>query len=172
MSLSSLGRQLAALNSAPGTSSRGGSILPSSTRHEDAVGRGLAHSVHVGHSTYYGGNKSHLHKPSIIYEDSKKASDVPLTTIRENCIASLRVLQEDVDEEFSKYISLLCKGGSATTGGVGAGGEEERGLLTAKQNELIDKHVSDLLYRLALQLNSKKTVTECLHVVEFLLRKW
>ena len=174
MSLSSLGRQLAALNSAPGNGG-GGSVLPSSTRHDDAVGRGLAHSVRVGHSTYYGGSKSHLHKPSIIYEDSRKASDVPLTTIRENCIASLRVLQEDFDEEFGKYVSLLCKDGSGSgsgNGGTSALGGEERGLLTSKQNEVLDKHIKDLLYRLALRFNSKQTITECLHVIEFLLRKY
>ena len=160
MSLSSLGRQIAALN-APGRNL--GSALPSSTRHEDAVGRGLAHSVHTGHSTYA---KSHLHKPSIIYEDSKKAADVPLTTIRENCIASLRLLEEDVDPEFGTFVSTLCKDGA------GGGAPEERGLLTYKDNEQVDKIIQDLLFRLSLRLNSKNTITPCLHVMEYLLRRY
>ena len=154
MSLSSLGQQLAALN-APGKNV--GSVLPSSKRHEDAIGRGLSHSVQVGHSV---NAKSHLNKASIIYEDSRKASDVPLTTIRENCVASLRQL-ESLDPVFGQFIGSLCKQNA-----------QERGLLTASENEKVDKLIEDLLYRLALRMTSRKTLASCLHVIEFLLRRY
>jgi hypothetical protein len=161
MSLSTLGRQLAALN-APGRNL--GSALPSSTRHDDAVGRGLAHSVLLGHSSYA---KSHLHKPSVIYEDSKKASDVPLTTLRENCVASLKLLEEEVDPAFGPYVSSLCK--STTSHDRG-----ERALLTSAENEELDKKLQDILFRLAVWMTSKQktTTTTCLHVVEYLLRRY
>jgi hypothetical protein len=152
--MSSLGAQLVALN-APGKNV--GSNLPSSKRHEDAIGRGITHSVTVGHSV---STKSHLHKASIIYEDSKKASDVPLTTVRENCIASLRQL-EALDPAFGGFVDSLCNPNA-----------QERALLTPSDNEKTDKLVEDVLFRLSLHMNSRKTVTSCLHVVEYLLRRY
>lgn len=154
MSLSTLGAQLAAIN-APGKNV--GAALPSSRRHEDAIGRGLSHSVQVGHSI---ANKSHLHKPSIIYEDSRKASDVPIATIRENCVASLRQL-ESLDPEFGPFVEAICKPNA-----------HERGLLTSADNEKVDSLIEDLLYRLALHMNKRATTASCLHVVEFLLRRY
>jgi hypothetical protein len=153
MSMSTLGAQLAAIN-APGKNV--GTALPTSRRHEDAVGRGLSHSVQLGHSM---ANKSHLHKPSIIYEDSRKASDVPLATIRENCVSSLRQL-ESVDPEFGQFVEKLCKTA------------QERGLGTSAENTQIDGVIQDLLYRLALRLSSKTMTASCLHVIEFLLRRY
>jgi hypothetical protein len=160
MSLSTLGSQLAALN-APGKNL--GSALPSSRRHDDALGRGISHSVQLGHSE---SKKSHLFKPSIIYEDARKAADVPLVTIRENCVSSLRQL-ESIDPEFGTFVDSLCKNTNA----------QERGLVTAAENERTDNLVESLLYRLALRMgstanNSKVTTASCLHVVEFLLRRY
>jgi hypothetical protein len=160
MSLSTLGNQLAALN-VPGKNV--GSTLATSRRHEDAIGRGLSHSVQLGHSI---SKKSYLHKPSIIYEDSRKASDVPLVTIRENCVSSLRQL-ESLDPEFGGFVEILCKGKQ----------REERALLTPAANEKVDKILESLLYRLSLRMgsaanNSKTTTASCLHIVEFLLRQY
>ena len=163
MSLSTLGQQLAAINDAPGGKKNLGSAYATSRRHEDAIGRGVAHSVQVGHSMP---NKSYLYKPSIIYEDSKKASDVPLATIRENCIASLRQL-EAIDSEFGTFITSLCNSNI-----------QERGLLTEKENETIDKLIEDLLFRLSLRMSTNSTessnnnLASCLHVIEYLLRKY
>jgi hypothetical protein len=160
MSLSTLGSQLAALN-APGKNL--GSALPSSRRHDDAVGRGISHSVQLGHSI---SKKNHLFKASIIYEDARKAADVPLVTIRENCVSSLRQL-ESLDAEFGTFVDSLCKNTY----------QQERGLVTAAENERTDELVESLLYRLALRMgstanNSKVTTASCLHVVEFLLRRY
>ncbi|KAG7350621.1 BP28CT NUC211 domain containing protein [Nitzschia inconspicua] len=160
MSMSTLGQQLAAINAAPGKTNVGSS-LSTSRRHDDAIGRGLAHSVQVGHSV----NKS-LYKASIIYEDSRKASDVPLATIQENCVASLRRLEE-LDPEFGVYVKSLCKPSI-----------QERGLLTSTENENIDKIIEDLIFRLAPRMTPAKsksnngTLQECFHVIEFLLRKF
>ena len=156
MSLSALGSQLAALSKAPG-SGNVGSSLSQSKRHEDAIGRGLTHSVQVGYSV---ANKSATYKASIIYEDSRKASDVPLTTIRENCVASLRKLEE-TDPMFGSFVESLCNPNSP-----------ERALMTQKDNDKVDKAIDDLLFRLGLHMSSKSTTTSCLHVMEFLIRRY
>jgi len=161
MSMSTLGQQLAAIN-APGGNT--GSTLSSSRRHEDTIGRGLAHSVQVGHGLY---NKSHKYKPSIIHEDARKASDVPLSTIRENCVESLRHL-ETVDSEFGVFVGILCQVDT-----------KERGLLVHAENQKIDKRIEDLLFRLSLIMrcsennsDTNNNLTSCLNVIEFLLRKY
>jgi len=156
--MSSLGQQLASING-PGKNT--GSILGTSRRHEDAIGRGLAHSVQVGHALY---NKVHKYKASIIHEDARKASDVPLATIRENCVASLRHL-ETLDVEFGRFVGVLC------TASI-----EERGLLTTAENDKIDKYIEDLLHRISLVIeydrSKNNNLVSCLNVIEFLLRKY
>ena len=157
--MSTLGQQLAAING-PGKNT--GSALSTSLRHEDAIGRGLAHSVQVGHSLH---NKAHQYKPSIIHEDARKASDVPLATIRENCVASLRDL-ETIDTEFGVFIGVLCK--------VDA---KERGLLVAAENDKVDKRIEDLLFRISLVMSysgssKNNNLVSCLNVIEYLLRKY
>lgn len=160
MSLSALGSQLAAIN----TSGKNvGFSLPSSRRHEESLGRGMHYSVQMGHSI---ANKSHMYKPSIIYEDARKASDVPLVTIRENCTSALRHL-ESLDPEFGSFVGMLCKDSN----------DQERGLMTASENDKLDQIIIDLLYRVALRMgntgtNSKQTTTSCLHVLEYLLRRY
>ena len=156
--MSTLGQQLAAIN-VPGKNT--GSTLAASRRHEDSIGRGLAHSVQVGHALH---NRTHQFKPSIIHEDARKASDVPLATIRENCVSSLRHL-EAIDAEFGVFVGVLCQ--------VGA---KERGLQSAAENDKTDKSIEDLLYRISLVMgnNSSKSnnLAPCLNVIEFLLRKY
>lgn len=156
--MSTLGQQLAAIN-VPGKNT--GSTLAASRRHEDSIGRGLAHSVQVGHALH---NRDHQYKPSIIHEDARKASDVPLATIRENCVSSLRHL-ETIDTEFGGFVGVLCQ--------VGA---KERGLQLAAENDKTDKSIEDLLYRISLVMgnNGSKSnnLVSCLNVIEFLLRKY
>jgi hypothetical protein len=156
--MSTLGQQLAAVAN---SNNNTGTIFSTSRRHEDAIGRGLSHSVQVGHSLV-----KNIYKPSIIYEDSKKANDVPLATIRENCVASLRQLEE-LDPEFGRFVNLLCNPNA-----------QERGLLTPTQNQAIDKTIEELIYRLSLRMsadvhnNGNNSMSSCLHVIEFLLRKY
>jgi hypothetical protein len=186
MSLSTLGRQLAAINNnANGGGRDVGATLPSSRRHEDAIGRGQHHSAHVGHRVAHHPTQSDRYRPSILYEDARKAADVPLATVRENCVASLRHLEVTVDPDFGPFVSALCKPGKGNTPGGGGGHADtagERGLLTQSQNEKLDRKIEDLLYRLALHINDDSaqdngngiaTVSSsCLHVVEFLLRRY
>ena len=159
MSMSTLGAQLAALNSA----SQGGSALPTSRRQEDAVGRGLHHNAQVGHSVV-DSTKSHIFKASILYPDARQASNVPLTTLKENCVAALEEL-ESVDPAFGEYIAKLCSKSF------------ERGLQTKEQNEQADSMIQDLLFRLALRMTSTSdssldTATCGLNIVEFLMRQY
>lgn len=157
--MSTLGQQLAAINSG---GKNAGSTFSTSRRHEDAIGRGLAHSVQVGHALH---NREHQYKASIIHEDARKASDVPLATIRENCVSSLQYL-EQIDGEFEVFVGTLCK--------VGA---KERGLSSAAENDKIDKLIEDLLHRLSLVMGyngstNSNNLVSCLNVIEFLLRKY
>jgi len=164
--MSTLGQQLAAINSAPGKNT--GSALSTSRRHEDTVGRGLAHSVQVGHALH---NKADKYKASIIHEDARKASDVPLATIRENCVESLRRLEGAIDPSFGAFVGTLC--GAET---------KERGLMMSAENEKIDKRVEDLLFRLSVAMGSSSknnnnnsnnnNLVSCLNVIEYLLRKY
>eukprot|EP00537_Pseudo-nitzschia_pungens_P009892 CAMPEP_0172381836 /NCGR_PEP_ID=MMETSP1060-20121228/71153_1 /TAXON_ID=37318 /ORGANISM="Pseudo-nitzschia pungens, Strain cf. cingulata" /LENGTH=2325 /DNA_ID=CAMNT_0013109625 /DNA_START=9 /DNA_END=6986 /DNA_ORIENTATION=+ len=158
MSMSTLGQQLAAIN-APGKNT--GSNLATSRRHEDAVGRGLAHSVQIGHALY---NKAEKFKASIIHEDARKASDVPLATIRENCVESLRHL-ETIEPSFGAFVGILCSADA-----------KERGLMMSAENEKVDKRITDLLFRLALVMgyksNRNSNLVSCLNVIEYLLRKY
>lgn len=191
MSMSSLGRQLAALQQQQqgGGSRNAGSTLPTTRRHEDAIGRGVGHSVQLGYSGGAGassGSASVKYKPSILYEDSRTASDVPLTTIKENAVASFRHLQTDVDPTCGVYISTLCdNNNTAITGGQQQqhhGIMFERGLKTSSENESIDKQIEELLFRLSFYLSSSSSyavkgdsdhvLSSCLHVIEFLLRQY
>ena len=166
MSMSTLGAQLAALNSSSNSGLGAGSTLPTSKRHEDAVGRGVNFSVQLGYAT--AASKDPKFRPSIIYQDSKQAADVPLETIKENCVSSLRQLQESCnDEAFGNFIGPLCKKAN------------ERGLLTAADNSKVDSIIEDLLYRLSLRMGNtgtkgfdSTTFASCLHVIEYLLRKF
>lgn len=149
MSLSTLGAQLAALNG----SSQGGIGLPSSRRHEDAVGRGMHHSVQVGHAV---ANKSHIYKASILYETAREASNVPLTTLQENCVAALEELA-GVDPYFETVVSSITK-------------NVERGLLTKQENESLDEVIQQLMYRLGVHMTNADLVAPGLNVVEYLIR--
>jgi hypothetical protein len=144
------------------STSQGGSFLPTSRRHEDAVGRGVHHSVQVGHSL--AGHNSHIFKASILYQDARQASNVPLVTIQENCVEALDRLAAEVDPVFGDYVDKLCRFIT------------ERGLLTKAENEEIDASIQDLMYRLASRMTAKAdgvdTVTCGLNIVEYLIRQY
>lgn len=98
MAMSSLSAQLAGLS---------GQTQPTNRRREDAIGRGIAHSTQVGYSLHASSSK---YKPSVLYEDAKAASDVPLTTLRENALSSLNQLTRVTGSEAfvsTDYIGLL-----------------------------------------------------------------
>lgn len=89
MSLSSLEAQLAAMQQqgggSGGTAGAGqphaGSYLPTNKRHEEAIGRGLNHSVQTGYSA----TATKQQVASILYPTAAAASDVPLHVCREQC---------------------------------------------------------------------------------------
>ena len=99
MAMSSLSAQLAGLS---------GQTQPTNRRRrEDAIGRGIAHSTQVGYSLHAPSSK---YKPSVLYDDARAASDVPLTTLRENALSSLNQLTRVTgsDAFVSKdYVGLL-----------------------------------------------------------------
>lgn len=97
--LSSLSAQLAGLS---------GQNQPTNRRREDAIGRGISHSTQVGYSLHAPSSK---YKPSVLYDDARAASDVPLTTLRENALSSLNQLTRVTgsDAFVSKdYVGLLA----------------------------------------------------------------
>lgn len=170
MSMSSLSAQLASLQGSS-SKSNAGSSFASSKRHSDALGRGLSHSTKHGHSIH----NNTKHKPSILYTDSKSASDVPLTTLRENCVSSLRQLNKLTNNhEFvsPKYITTLAGIHSL---------QMERGLATISENDKIDSIIQDLFSLLSTAMcedestTTTSSSTSCfsssLHVIEYLLRR-
>ena len=166
--MSSLSAQLASLNGGGGKNA--GSSLATSRRHEDAVGRGISHSTKHGHTL--SGGSSAKHKPSVLYADSKSASDVPLTTLRENCVSSLRQIAKLTENDqfvSPKYLQTLAGVHSL---------HFERGLATASENDKMDVLIGDLLSLLSTAMgeSSSTSTTSCfsssLHVLEYLLRRY
>ena len=154
MSMTTLGAQLAALNG----SSVGGSVLPTSRRHEDAVGRGMHHSVQVGHSLL-ASSKSQTYKASILYETAREASNVPLSTLQENCVSALEELAA-VDPYFGTVAMEVMTNKK----------NMERGLLTKQENEELDDTVTRLFFRLGIHMTNTELVTPALNVVEYMIR--
>ena len=157
--MSSLGAQLASLHSK--STKNPGAILATSKRKSDVVGRGVTHSAQHGHAL----KKSNF-KPSVLYEDSKAASDVPLTTLRENAFSSVHQLVV-VDTDFDQYLSLVNLQSL----------QSERGQLTKEENQDLNKSIRGLLNLIGsvLQESSSRSPTSiyssCLHVLEYLLRR-
>lgn len=174
MSLSSLSAQLASLHSKKGAPSR---------QHSDAVGRGIHHSSKLGHTVL---NKSTKHKPSVLYPDSRAAAsaDVPLTTLRENAIASLRYLCNNSSQVFDF-------GGENLPWKTLFGPKSikfEHGLNTKETNAKFDRMIKDALYLISsawsdsvnplsgpnnsyIQLGANKP-SSVLHTLEYLIQKY
>ena len=146
-----------------------GSSLSTSKRHSDTVGRGVSHSARHGHSVQ---PSSARHKPSVLYADSKAASDVPLTTLRENCVSSLRQLAKLTQNNAfvgPQFLQNLAGVHSL---------HFERGLATRAENEKVDVIISELLNLLSTTMgeSASTSMTSCfsstLHVLEYLLRRY
>lgn len=167
--MSSLSAQLASLNAT--SWKHGGSSLSTSRRHEDAVGRGIHHSVKYGHSISNATDPRH--KPSVLYADSKSASDVPLTTLRENAAASLRHLSRLTNND--QFVSRPILGTLVGPQSLAF----ERGLATKQQNDDVDAIITELLLLLATTLgghdassSATSSHASSLHVIEYLLRRY
>jgi len=168
MSMSSLGAQLAALSSA-GTTSSGAT----SRRTEDGIGRGLHHSAHHGHSLYHHHNNNPKIKPSVLQPDARAASDIPLSSIRNDAVVSLKALHAITsNEEFisKKYMHSLLGNHSLSY---------ERGLQTKEQNEKTDNMIQSLLILLSTAMgepskskDEHSPMYHALHVIEYLLRRY
>jgi hypothetical protein len=106
-----------------------------------------------------------------LYADSRAASDVPLTTLRENCVSSLRQLAKlthndmFVGPQFLQTVSVHSL-------------HFERGLATRAENDKVDVVVGQLLSLLSTAMgdSASTSTTSCfsssLHVLEYLLRRY
>ena len=159
MAMSSLQAQLASLNSQG--SKNPGSSFATSKRHEDAVGRGVEHSVQHGHTL---STRDPKFKPSILYADAKAASDVPLTTLRENAVESLKqLMQLTRNDQFLQYKESLFGLHSLHL---------ERGLSTKAENEQRHQTIGELLMLLGTAMAETTAAPSCLHVMEYLVRRF
>lgn len=159
MAMSSLQAQLASLNSEGGKNP--GSSFATSKRHEDTVGRGLGHSVQHGHSV---STRDPKFKPSVLYADARAASDVPLTTLRENAVASLeQLVQNTQNDSFLQFKEPLFGIHSL---------QLERGLSSKAENEQRHQTIGELLMLLGTTMAESAAAPSCLHVMEYLLRRF
>ena len=159
MAMSNLQAQLASLNAEGGKNP--GSSFATSKRHEDAVGRGLGHSVQHGHGV---STRDSKFKPSVLYADARAASDVPLTILRENAVDSLEQLVEQTqNESFLHYKEPLFGIHSL---------QLERGLSSKAENEQRHQTIGELLMLLGTTMAESMAAPSCLHVIEYLLRRF
>ncbi|CAB9516969.1 HEAT repeat-containing protein 1 [Seminavis robusta] len=156
MSMSSLAAQLAGLNDSGAGSNKNkknvGSILPTSTRHDDAVGRGVHHSVHVGHSLHQ--LQSPRFAPSLLYDNAKAASDMPLEILWQNCDAALQELSDELLYPPIQVYRSVCQD-----------------LLLRQRHQ---KHKKTSLTHLLTILSTllPQDVVNCGHVLEYLVRRY
>lgn len=141
----------------------------SSRRHEEAVGRGIHHSVNVGHSLSVSSAKF---KPSILYPDARAAADISVATIREDGIAALRQLEvlTGNDRFTSREIIHGLFGPQSL--------QLEKRRLAKAEWQTIHNQISSLLYCLAAAHSSEETQSSSsgsaavLRVMEYLLRRY
>lgn len=152
MSLSSLEAQLAAIQKGAGSggsaAAAAGSFVPASKRHEDAAGRGLAHSVQTGHG-------SAAVVASVLYPTAAAAADVPLHTVKEEC----ETAWYELTSELAAPASLM-------------------NVWTALENNNDKKQQAKLLRGVTVYLSSclgegsTDIQQRCLSVTEYLIRKY
>jgi hypothetical protein len=141
--MSSLQTQLAALNGSSGKNP--GLVYATSKRHEDAVGRGANYSVQHGHHV----TNRVAYKPSIIQASAKEASDIPLHVLEENCKAAMENLADTVDPRMMDLLPSIC----------------------GRQNAS-PKIIQDALLRVGSLLGEFNAIESCLHVLEYLIRRY
>jgi len=174
MSHSSLSAQLASLHSKHGAGSR---------QHGDSVGRGIHHSAKLGHSVITNNVK---HKPSVLHPDSRSAAiaDVPITTLRENAIASLQFLSQHSSQLFDMSGENLPWQTLFGPKSI----KYERGVNSTETNAKFDGFVKDALYLLSTALGDAASSisgfsgsyiqlganipSSVLHALEYLIQKY
>ena len=169
MALSELSAQLASLHQS--SAAIGGSTLPSSRRHGDAVGRGVHHSSLLGHSSTGASTKF---RPSVLTDDARGGTDVPLTALRSAAESGMTELYERTGNP--AFDILGSAGGKWTVGSRSV--DRERGTGTKKENAEVDRAVTSLLTALgtvladgAATLSSSSSADAPLRVLEYLLRR-
>ena len=195
--MSTLGNQLAALSS--NKSSNAGIINSTSRTNNDSIGRGFHHSNKVGYSTLGGGgigDSSVKRRPSILYDNARDAAEISLVTLHENAISSLSHLKttnesQTLWNDAQFIINTTQNNGLLSTYNLN---NFERGTSTSQENELIDQNIVQLLKLLMTMvtetippskennhggggetsdtINSNPILLSCLHIIEYLLRKY
>ncbi|KAL7558922.1 hypothetical protein ACA910_015499 [Epithemia clementina (nom. ined.)] len=153
MSMSSLQAQLAALHnsSTTGSGAHAGSSLPSSRRHEDAVGRGLHFRPEHGHAI----TDTIRFKATFIYETAEQAAKIPLRILHEQAQQACTVLADQHPDDASSLWKDLQLALSPTTD-------------ASKEN------LQSILMQLSTWLGELQDdiVEQCLHILEYLLRRY
>ena len=185
MAMSSLGAQLSALSSTNKAAS--GFAHSSSRANNDAIGRGFGYSNKHGHAISTGDNVTR--RASILYDNAREAAEVPLVTLRENALAALEQLSDSTapsSESLWKSPEFIgSSNGLLSTQNLN---NFERGTSTSAQNVQIDKSIGNLLKLLMTMVaecppptdakeggsdvNSNPILLSCLHIVEYLLRRY
>ncbi|KAL7543016.1 hypothetical protein ACHAXR_012507 [Thalassiosira sp. AJA248-18] len=185
MSMSSLGAQLSAISSSTTTNNTtsSGIIRSSSRANNDAIGRGFHHSNKHGHSIQ---ESDVTRRPSILYDNAREAAEVSLITLQENAIAALEQLSNSTTTTTSlwkqneEFVGILSPHNLNNF---------ERGTSTSAHNSQIDKSIGKLLRMLMTMvaecppptisssttgndINSNPILLSCLHIIEYLLRKY
>eukprot|EP00592_Proboscia_alata_P001966 CAMPEP_0194371178 /NCGR_PEP_ID=MMETSP0174-20130528/19568_1 /TAXON_ID=216777 /ORGANISM="Proboscia alata, Strain PI-D3" /LENGTH=100 /DNA_ID=CAMNT_0039149083 /DNA_START=91 /DNA_END=390 /DNA_ORIENTATION=+ len=91
MSMSNLSSQLAALQHTSSTVAAG-QIRSSTHKHEDAIGRGVGHSVDLGYTSAISSGNATKFRATVLYGDTKAAADVPVSTLHTNAVQALEEL--------------------------------------------------------------------------------
>ena len=143
MSMLSLQAQLAALNGSSGK--HPGSNYASSRRHEDALGRGLHFRPGHGHAI----TETIRFKASVIYETAEQAARVPLRTLEENGQQAAAASFDGTPLFGDLQLAFSTTDASADT-------------------------LKSILLQLSTWLGEKndEIVESCLHIVEYLLRRY
>jgi BP28CT (NUC211) domain len=163
MALSSLGAQLAGLQQAGNNDKKNvGSILNSSTRHDDAIGRGVTHSVQVGHSLL--SKFDPRLAPSLLYSDAKKASDIPVAILWENCDLALQELAQTHYPPLQRYVAI----GQDSL--LRQSRHNNNNKPHRKQHQQQQLSLTNLLTILSTLL--PHDATNCGHVLEYLVRRY
>jgi U3 small nucleolar RNA-associated protein 10 len=177
--MSALGNQLAAL-STKSTAAAGFTHTSTSSNNGglQEIGRGFH-------------NSSVSKRPTILYGSAREAAGVTLDTLRENAVNSLDILAEEVSAGEALWKDSAFIGPQAGLLSLHNLTNFERGTSTPAQNVEVDKNLERLLDLLMTMLaeqspppasstsgeeeydvNSNPILLACLHVIEYLLRKY
>lgn len=143
---SNLGAQLASLNN---------------LKYNKDVRKNPSDSTNIGRGIQRMSNVS-LRKstPSIIMT-SRKAADVSVTTLRENCVRAMELLEDQTGNVAFRDFSLKLADEKSL--------QFERGLSAKLENDALDEHIKGLLGLLSTCLSASLQVesVQALHVLEF-----